>query len=145
MTAKDLQFKLFTGFHRQVFLLSKGKVAGKLLGMPVVMLTTTGRKSGQQRHSMLTTPLELDGDAFVLVASYGGDDRNPTWYLNLTANPGVTYTMRGKTRSGVARLAEGDEREELWRRLTAAHANYAGYQRKTNREIPVVVIEPSPK
>ncbi|MGO9558622.1 MAG: nitroreductase family deazaflavin-dependent oxidoreductase [Acidimicrobiales bacterium] len=140
MNTKDMLFKGFTDFHRSVFLASKGRVAGHLMGMPVVMLTTTGRKSGKVRHNMLTTPLEL-GESFVLVASYGGDDRHPTWYLNLAANPHVEATMRGRTRKMLARVAEGDERSDLWERLIAAHANYGGYQKKTEREIPVVVLE----
>jgi deazaflavin-dependent oxidoreductase (nitroreductase family) len=139
---KDLYFKGFTGFHRFVFVASKGLVAGKAMGMPVVLLTTTGRKTGKVRHSMLTSPLEL-AESFVLVASFGGDDRHPAWFLNLRANPKVQATMRGRARSMVARIATGDERTDLWNRLTAAHANYAGYQTKTDREIPVVVLDPA--
>jgi deazaflavin-dependent oxidoreductase (nitroreductase family) len=140
VTVKDLLFKGFTDIHRSVFVASKGKLAGNLMGMPVVMLTTTGRKSGKVRHNMLTTPLEL-GDSFVLVASFGGDDRNPTWLLNLREHPEVEVTMRGRTRKMAARIAEGPERADLWARLTAAHSNYAGYQKKTAREIPVVVLD----
>jgi hypothetical protein len=77
---KDLGFKAVTGFHRWVFVSSTGRLAGSLLGMPVVLLSTTGRKSGVARHSMLTRPLEL-GESFVLVASFGGDDRHPAWFL----------------------------------------------------------------
>lgn len=142
MTFKDLCFKGFTDFHRLVFVGSKGNVGGRALGMPVVMLTTVGRKSGKTRHSMLTSPLEL-GDSFVLVASFGGDDRHPAWFFNLRANPTVEATMRGRTRPMVARIATGEERADLWSRLTAAHANYAGYQTKTDREIPVVVLDPA--
>ncbi len=140
MSTKDLLFKGFTDVHRTVFLVSGGKIAGKAMGMPVVMLTTTGRKSGKTRHTMLTSPLEL-GDAVVLVASFGGDDRHPTWYLNLRAKPDVELTIRGDKRQCRARIAEGEERADLWARLTAAHANYAGYQGKTQREIPVVVLD----
>jgi deazaflavin-dependent oxidoreductase (nitroreductase family) len=139
---KDVSFKAFTGFHRFVFVASKGRVAGSALGMPVVMLTTTGRKSGKVRHSMLTSPLEL-GESFVLVASFGGDDRHPSWFVNLRANPKVEATMRGRARSMVARVAADEERTDLWDRLTAAHSNYAGYQTKTAREIPVVVLDPA--
>jgi deazaflavin-dependent oxidoreductase (nitroreductase family) len=142
MTTKDLYFKGFTGFHRLVWQASGGRIAGNLLGMPVVMLTTTGRKSGQKRDSMLTSPLQV-GDSVVLVASFGGDDRHPTWYLNLKANPSVEATIGRNRRAMTARVAEGDERAELWAKLTAAHANYAGYQTKTNREIPVVVLDPA--
>jgi deazaflavin-dependent oxidoreductase (nitroreductase family) len=141
--AKDVIAKSITTFHRFVFDVSKGKVAGKASGMPVVKLTTTGRKSGQPRTTMLTTPLE-EGDSVVLVASYGGDDRDPMWYSNLVANPDVEVVMNGGNRKMRARVAEGDERTRLWETLTAKHANYAGYQRKTSRQIPVVVLEPQP-
>jgi deazaflavin-dependent oxidoreductase (nitroreductase family) len=139
--AKDVIAKSITTFHRLVFDVSKGKVAGKASGMPVLKLTTTGRKSGQPRTTMLTSPLE-DNDNVVLVASYGGDDRDPMWYSNLVANPDVEVVMNGANRKMRARVAEGDERTRLWETLTASHANYAGYQRKTSRQIPVGVLEP---
>jgi deazaflavin-dependent oxidoreductase (nitroreductase family) len=141
MVPKDALFKVVTGFHRTVFDLSKGKLAGKAGGMPVVKLTTIGRKSGQKRSTMLTSPL-VEGDNVILVASYGGDDRDPMWYSNLVANPAVDVVMNGASKSMVARVAEGDERTRLWENLTLKHANYAGYQRKTSRQIPVVVLEP---
>lgn len=142
MPLKDLLFRGFTDVHRFVFVASNGRLAGRAMGMHVVMLSTTGRKSGKVRHSMLTSPLEL-GESFVLVASFGGDDRHPAWFLNLRANPNVQATMSGRARAMVARIATGDERTDLWKRLTAAHANYAGYQTKTDREIPVVVLDPA--
>ncbi|MGZ4739443.1 MAG: nitroreductase/quinone reductase family protein [Ilumatobacteraceae bacterium] len=138
---KDAVAKAITGFHRVVFDLSKGKVAGKAAGMPVVKLTTIGRKSGQRRTTMLTSPL-VEGDNVVLVASYGGDDRNPAWFGNLVANPDVEIVMSGASRTMRARVTEGVERTRLWEALTAKHANYAGYQRKTSRQIPVVLLEP---
>jgi deazaflavin-dependent oxidoreductase (nitroreductase family) len=141
MVPKDAVFKAITGFHRVVFDMSKGKVTGKAGGMPVVKLTTVGRKTGQPRSTMLTSPLE-EGDNVVLVASYGGDDRDPMWYSNLVANPDVEVVMSGSKRPMHARVAEGEERTRLWETLTAKHANYAGYQRKTSRQIPVVVLEP---
>jgi deazaflavin-dependent oxidoreductase (nitroreductase family) len=141
MVPKDAIAKAITSFHRFVFDVSKGKVAGKASGMPVVKLATVGRKSGKQRTTMLTTPLEED-DKVVLVASYGGDDRDPMWFSNLVANPDVEVVMRGSNSKMHARVAEGDERTRLWETLTAKHANYAGYQRKTSRQIPVVVLEP---
>jgi deazaflavin-dependent oxidoreductase (nitroreductase family) len=141
MVPKDAIAKAITSFHRLVFDLSKGKVAGTTSGMPVVKLATTGRKSGKQRTTMLTAPL-VEDDNVVLVASYGGDDRDPMWYTNLVANPDVEVVMSGSTRKMHARVAEGDERTRLWETLTAKHANYAGYQRKTSRQIPVVVLEP---
>jgi deazaflavin-dependent oxidoreductase (nitroreductase family) len=139
--SKDTVFKVVTRFHKIVFDLSKGRLTGKASGMPVVKLTTIGRRSGQPRSTMLTSPLH-DDDRVVLVASYGGDDRDPMWYSNLVANPDVDVTMNGSTRAMRARVAEGDERTQLWEELTAHHDNYAGYQRKTARQIPVVVLEP---
>src|SRR5437762_442817 len=137
MTVKDTAFRAGTSLHRAIFAATKGRVLGRGLGMPVLILTTTGRTSGKQRDTMLTTPLVL-GDTVVIVASYGGDDREPAWCRNLRENPAVQITMRGARRSMTARIAEGEERADLWTQLTAAHANYAGYQRKTDREIPVV-------
>ena len=144
MVPKDAVFKVITQFHQAVFDLSKGRVTGKASGMPVVKLTTIGRKTGQRRSTMLTSPLE-EGENVVLVASYGGHDRDPMWYSNLVANPEVEVTMSGTSRTMHARVAEGDERTRLWETLTAKHANYAGYQRKTARQIPVVVLEPRPE
>ncbi len=143
MVPKDAIFKVVTRFHRIVFDLTKGKITGKAGGMPVVKLTTVGRKSGQQRTTMLTSPL-VEGDNVTLVASYGGDDRDPAWFSNLVANPDVEVVMSGSHRQMHARVTEGDERTRLWEALTAKHANYAGYQRKTQRQIPVVVLEPRP-
>ncbi len=111
--------------------------------MPVLKLTTIGRKSGQRRATMLTSPL-LEGDNVILVASYGGDDRDPMWFSNIIANPEVDIVMNGSSRKMSARVAENDERTRLWEALTAKHTNYAGYQRKTSRQIPVVVLEPRP-
>ena len=141
MVLKDVIAKAITTFHRSVFDLSKGKVAGKASGMPVVKLTTIGRKSAQRRATMLTSPL-LEGDNVILVASYGGDDRDPMWFSNIVANPDVEVVMNGSSRKMRARIAQNDERTRLWEALTAKHANYAGYQRKTSRQIPVVVLEP---
>jgi deazaflavin-dependent oxidoreductase (nitroreductase family) len=90
---------------------------------------------------MLSSPL-VEGDNVVLVASFGGAPRDPAWFSNLVANPEVEVVMNGSTRAMRARVAEGDERTRLWETLTASHANYAAYQRKTSRQIPVVVLEP---
>jgi deazaflavin-dependent oxidoreductase (nitroreductase family) len=138
---KDLITKAVTGLHEAIFRASNGRLLARGSGMPVLMLTTTGRKSGQPRTTMLTSPLR-DGDATVLVASNGGDDRNPTWFLNLRDDPDVQVTMGGTTRPMTARVADADEKATLWPRIVADHANYAGYQRKTTRDIPVVVLDP---
>ena len=83
---KDIGAKIVTGFHEAVFRMSNGRLANRGFGMPVLMLTTTGRKTGNRRTTMLTSPVQ-DGERVVLVASYGGDDRHPTWFLNLRDNP----------------------------------------------------------
>ena len=82
-------------------------------------------------------------DKVMLVASNGGDDREPSWCQNLRRTPEVEMTMQGSTRVMHAHIADADERGVLWPQITAAHANYAGYQQKTDREIPVVVLEPA--
>jgi deazaflavin-dependent oxidoreductase (nitroreductase family) len=143
MTSKDTLFRGLSVVHRTLFTVSNGRVGGHASGMPVVLLTTTGRTSGQPRQTMLTSPLVV-GDNVMLVASYGGDDREPSWCQNLRKTPEVTITMEGVTRSMRAHVANADERAALWPQITSAHANYAGYQRKTDREIPVVVLEPAP-
>ena len=139
---KDLMAKVITGFHRTVYDLSKGRIGGDLMQMPVLKLTTVGRKSGERRTTMLTAAHEM-GDSVVIVASYGGDDRHPAWYLNLEADPDVQVEMRGRKQPMRARVSNGDERQRLWSEIIRKHPNYAAYQRSTKREIPVVVLEPA--
>jgi deazaflavin-dependent oxidoreductase (nitroreductase family) len=138
---KDVVARLVTGFHEAVFRVSNGRVGNKGFGMPVVMLTTTGRKSGKRRTTMLTSPTQ-DGEGIVLVASYGGDDRHPAWFLNLRDNPEVEVTMRGQTRPMRARVASSEEKAELWPRVVAAYRGYGQYQQRTERDIPLVIVEP---
>ncbi len=141
MMLKDQITKAFTTMHRMAFDLSGGKLFNQGAGMPVVKLTTTGRKTGKKRVTMLTTPLQRD-DEVVLAASFGGDDRHPAWFLNLRDDPNVELEVGGKKSAMTARVAEGDERTELWDELAAEHLNYVGYQSKTGRIIPVVVLSP---
>jgi deazaflavin-dependent oxidoreductase (nitroreductase family) len=140
---KNRLFRIWTGIHRFVFTSTKGRLSGHAMGMPVFMLTTTGRTSGQPRQTMLTAPL-VEGETLVLAASFGGDDEEPSWCKNLRKNPDVTVTMRGATKPMVARVASDEERAELWPKIAGAHKNYAGYQEKTTRQIPVVLLEPVP-
>jgi deazaflavin-dependent oxidoreductase (nitroreductase family) len=136
-----LLIKGLTRIHAAVFRVSGGKLLGRGAGMPVLMLTTTGRKSGQRRTTMLTSPLQ-DGDQLMLVASNGGNPRHPDWFLNLREDPHVEVTMNGRGRPMTARVADATERAELWPRIVADHANYGAYQAKTERDIPIVVLEP---
>lgn len=140
---KDAVTRYWTGLHEAAFRASNGLLFNRLGGMPVVMLTTTGRKSGRPRSTMLTAPVR-DGDRLVLVASYGGDDRHPAWFLNLRAHPQVEVLMDGRTRRMRARVASREEKAALWPRVTAAAWNYALYQLQTARAIPLVILEPDP-
>jgi deazaflavin-dependent oxidoreductase (nitroreductase family) len=139
--AKDVAAKLVTGMHRAVYRASGGRLGNRGFGMPVIMLTTTGRKSGQPRTTMLTSPVQ-DGDTLVVVASYGGDDRNPAWFLNLRDHPDVEVTRDGTRRPMRARVATSEEKTELWPRVVAAYRGYAQYQQRTDRDIPLVILEP---
>lgn len=139
----DIGAKVLNLTHRLIRTVSGGRLGGTAFGMPVVELHTTGRTSGQRRSTMLTAPLR-DDERVVLVASKGGDDRHPDWYRNLVANPDVELTIEGKTRPMRARTASSEERAELWPQIVAAYKGYAGYQRRTDRAIPVVVCEPRP-
>jgi deazaflavin-dependent oxidoreductase (nitroreductase family) len=141
MTAKDQLFRAVTGLHKAIYNTSGGKVGGRGMDMPVVILTTTGRTSGQPRETMLTTPLVI-GDKVTLIASFGGDDREPSWCKNLRKTPEVSLKIEGQTRAMIAHVADSDERAELWPQITSAHKNYAGYQTKTTREIPLVLLQP---
>jgi deazaflavin-dependent oxidoreductase (nitroreductase family) len=110
-------------------------------GTQTLLLTTTGRRSGDQR----TTPLIYApaGDSYTVIASKGGSDEPPAWYLNLSDNPQVEVQVKGDRFKARARTASAEEKPELWRRMTAEWPSYDDYQKKTDREIPVVVLERS--
>jgi len=129
--------------HRMLLTLSRGRLGWTIGPMHTVELHTIGRSTGQRRSTMLTAPVHED-EGYVLVASKGGDDRNPFWYLNLLANPNVELTIRGVTRPFRARTASAAEKTALWPKIVAAYSGYDAYQSKTNREIPVVICEPLP-
>lgn len=138
----DLVMKAMNTIHRGVLKLSGGRLGWEAMDMPVLELTTTGRKSGQPRSVMLTSPLQ-EGSTIVVVASRGGDDQHPAWFLNLRDNPRVEVALKGGAKQPMqARVASADERARLWPKVTADHKNYAGYQTKTAREIPLVLLEP---
>jgi len=134
--------KLMSKANTWVFRASGGRIGGRFRGGALVgLLTTTGRKSGAER----TTPLIYlaDGERIVLVASQGGMPRNPLWYDNLAAKPEVAFqTPKGKRRYR-ARRANASEKAALWPRLVAIYRDYDDYQKRTEREIPVVILEPT--
>jgi deazaflavin-dependent oxidoreductase (nitroreductase family) len=140
----DFALKTMNAIHRGLLTISGGKAGWRMSEMPVLKLTTTGRKSGQPRSVMLTSPIQ-EGTTLVVVASRGGDDHHPAWFLNLRANPQVEVAYQGNpARPMRARVADEQERERLWPLVTADHNNYAVYQTKTEREIPLVLLEEPP-
>jgi deazaflavin-dependent oxidoreductase (nitroreductase family) len=139
----DFALKTMNTVHRGLLKLSGGRLGWNASRMPVLELTTTGRKSGQPHSVMLTSPVQ-DGSTIVVVASRGGDDHHPAWFLNLRDHPDVDVAMGGKPKQRMrARVANPEERARLWPLVTADHKNYAGYQTKTTREIPLVLLEPA--
>lgn len=108
-------------------------------GTTILLLTTRGRKSGAER----TTPLIFarNGDDYLIVASRGGTDAPPGWYVNLQAEPDVQVQVRGDVFRAHARDATPEEKPELWRKMAAVWPDYDEYQKKTDRDIPVVVLE----
>ncbi|MGI8856108.1 MAG: nitroreductase family deazaflavin-dependent oxidoreductase [Thermomicrobiales bacterium] len=121
------------------FRATNGKVTGDFAGRPLLLLTSTGAKSGQPR----TMPLvyTTDGDHIVVIASKGGAPTNPDWYHNLVANPVATIEMPDETFQVRATVVEGAERERLYSAQAALMPGFAEYQEKTTRQIPVVVLE----
>lgn len=139
----DVGFKMMNGVHRGLLAATGGRFPRTLLGMAAVELRTVGRKSGQTRTVMLASPVHDDARV-VLVASKGGDDRDPQWYRNLTANPDVELVVDGATRKMRARTASPEEKAELWPDIVAAYKYYDSYQKRADREIPVVICESLP-
>jgi deazaflavin-dependent oxidoreductase (nitroreductase family) len=138
----DFGLKVMNSLHRAVLGISRGRLGWRAGNMPVLQLTTTGRKSGLSRSVMLTSPLQL-GTTLVVVASRGGDDTHPAWFHNLSANPDVEVALQGGQKQRMrARVAAPEERQDLWPKVVADHRNYAQYQTRTEREIPLVLLEP---
>lgn len=130
-----------TGLHTILYRATGGLVGHRLPGGPsMLLLDHVGARSGARR----TTPLVYveDGDDLVLIASKGGHPRNPAWFHNLLAHPETTVQVGSARRRVRARVASSAERERLWPKAVAAYSGYAGYQRRTNREIPLVILEP---
>lgn len=128
--------------HRAALKVTGNRVGASFGGMPSLELTTTGRKSGQPRSVMLTSPLQ-EGETYVVVASRGGDDIHPAWFLNLRDNPQVEVRVVGQPERRMrARVASAEERARMWPLITSKYRNYAGYQTRTSREIPLVLLEP---
>jgi deazaflavin-dependent oxidoreductase (nitroreductase family) len=131
------------GAHTQVYRLTNGRIGHRFPGAAsMLLLDHVGAKSGARR----TTPLIYfeDGPNVVLVASKGGHPKHPAWYHNLRANPDTAVQVGAERRAVRARIATAEERERLWPKAVATYSGYRGYQERTEREIPLVILEPRP-
>jgi deazaflavin-dependent oxidoreductase (nitroreductase family) len=126
----------------RVYEATDGAERWDMRGVPVIILSTRGRHSGAIRKLPLMRV--TDGERYAVIASLGGAPKHPVWYLNLRADPVVTLQDKAVKRRYLAHTAAGEEREEWWRRAVAVWPDYARYQTKTDREIPVVILEPLP-
>jgi len=126
--------------HIKEYVETGGKKGHDWQGVPTLLLTTRGRKTGTLRRTALI--YGRDGDSYVVVASIGGAPKHPKWYLNLVADPKVEMQVGPEIIPGRARVAEGDEKKRLWREMATIFPQYDRYQEKTDRQIPVVVIDP---
>jgi deazaflavin-dependent oxidoreductase (nitroreductase family) len=127
--------------HTALYRRTGGRIGGRFRGAPCLLLTVTGRRSGQPR----TAPLMYgrDGEDYIIVASKGGMDTSPAWWLNLRSNPTAEVEVGAEHHRVIAEQVEGDDRERLWRVMTQIYPTYDAYQRKTSRVIPVVRLRPS--
>jgi len=132
--------RAFTDAHVALIRITRGRVGARMGTMTFCILTTTGRKSGVERHNPLASFPHDDG--LVVIASAGGSDADPAWYRNLVANPDVRVEVDGVDRPMTARTATDEERALIWPGVIAKAKNFEGYQTKTSRKIPVVILRP---
>jgi deazaflavin-dependent oxidoreductase (nitroreductase family) len=137
---RDAFVRFWSSLHEATYLITDGRAQSRLLGMTVIRLTTSGRRSGHEHSTMLTAPIVEEG-RIVVVASNGGDDRDPQWYRNVLVDRNVSVIHDGAELAMEAQVAQGAERSELWRRIRRVTPVYEIYQRRTARELPVVVFE----
>jgi F420H(2)-dependent quinone reductase len=131
--------RVFWRVHRAFMRLTGGRF-GRVGAMDALLLTTKGRKSGERRDVALN--YLGDGGAYVVVASYVGEDRDPAWWLNLQSEPEAEVAVAGKRLKVRARVVDGVERERLWARFVEKDPAYGEYQQRTTRRLPVVALEP---
>ncbi len=140
MRPPKIVIRLTGRVQRVVYRATDGRLGGRVGKAGVLLLTTTGRRSGKRR----TVPLLYvpDGDAFVVVASFGGHDAHPAWYLNLRANPAATVQMGNRLTNVHAEALTGDARDRLWTSLVAVYPGYQKYRTRTDRQFPIVALRP---
>ena len=136
-----LAMKLGTGAHAGVYRATRGKLFGRMGKSPILLLNTVGRKSGKKRTSPLL--YVMDGEDFVIIASKGGAPSHPAWYLNLKGNPEATVEIGDREVRVRAREADSEEKARLWQKMVEMYPTYDDYQKKTEREIPLLVLHPA--
>ncbi len=138
---RDSEVKRWSALHRVLYEATNGALGRRLVGNDMLLLTTRGRRTGEAH----TVPLLYlrDGDRLLVIASYGGRDHHPEWYLNLLAEPEVTARVGARNLAMTARTASSSERDVWWPQVVAAYGDYSVYQQRTEREIPVVALEPA--
>ena len=139
MVTHRFLIRVMSALHLAVYRVTGG-LLGASIGAPVLLLTTLGRKSNQFRTTPLLYLEEMDN--WILVASNGGDDRHPDWWLNLKAHPAAHIQIKGRVNQVRAREATETERDRIWSHLVSLYSVYDDYQRRTSRKIPVVILEP---
>ncbi|MEV3965090.1 nitroreductase family deazaflavin-dependent oxidoreductase [Nocardia sp. NPDC050193] len=138
----DFTLKAVNTVHRALLRISFGRLGTEYFGMPALELTTVGRKSGQPRSVMLTAPV-VEGEEYIIVASRAGDPAHPAWYRNLRDNPAVEVSFRhGPRRAMTAHILSAEQRAPLWSQITATYPVYGDYQKRTDREIPLIRLTP---
>jgi F420H(2)-dependent quinone reductase len=135
-----LALKLGSGVHSGVYRATGGKLFGRMGKSPILLLNTTGRKSGKRRTSPLL--YVMDGDDFVIIASKGGAPTHPAWYLNLKADPDASVEVGDREVRVRAEEADPEEKLRLWQKMVEMYPTYDDYQRKTKREIPLLILHP---
>jgi F420H(2)-dependent quinone reductase len=135
-----LALKLGSGVHAGVYRATGGKLFGRMGKSPILLLNTVGRKTGRKRTSPLL--YVMDGEDFVIIASMGGAPTHPAWYLNLKANPDATVEAGDREVRVRAEEADSQEKARLWQKMVEMYPTYDDYQRKTKREIPLLVLHP---
>ncbi len=140
MQSGNALWKSLIGVHVFLYRATAGRIGGAAGGLPLLLLTTRGRRTGKAR----TVPLGYvrDGDALAVIGSYGGRDRHPEWYLNIQADPNVRVRLRGRRFAAKARTAAPEEWERCWREFVRVWPRYEVYAGRTKRRIPIVVVGP---
>ena len=132
--------RVFNPLVMFLYRISGGRIAGRMGKAPIMILTTKGSRSGKLRSSPVL--YMVDGEDVVTVASAGGAEKNPSWFMNLMRDPDASVTIKRETRRVRARRASAKERERLWPLLTSMFPRYAIYAQNTKREIPIVILAP---